>query len=132
MSAQLTAKYSHLRLRVREALENGEHVHDALRKGHERNYETLYVYPDGECRWSEEADANTYRVRDGEPIPYLAKAGTGSIPCNCDWCQGPDAVDSAEEIDFGADEIVYQSDEMQRRLDEIPAGYFDDETDDQD
>ena len=115
-----------IRLRVSEAI--GDHAQDVLRKSHERNYETLYVDSDGECWWSEEADSNTWQARDGEAIPSLAKAGTGSVPCNCDWCQGPDAVDSTSEIEFGSGEIDYACSVMARRLDEIPTGYFDDET----
>lgn len=115
-----------IRLQVREAI--GDHAQDVLRKGHERNYETLYVDPDGDCWWSEEADSNTWQTRDGEAIPYLAKVGTGSTPCNCDWCQGPDAVDSTDEIEFESEEIDCACTEMVRHLDEIPVGYFDDET----
>lgn len=114
-----------IRLRVRDAI--GNHAQDMLRKSHERNYETLYVDPDGECWWSEEADSNTWQARDGEAIPSLARAGTGSTPCNCDWCQGPDAVDSTSEIEFEGEEIDFACAEMARRLDEIPTGYFDDE-----
>lgn len=116
-----------IRLRVREGLENGEHVTDALRKAHERNYETLYVDRDGSCWWADEIDSNTWRTHAGGPTPSLAKVGTGSTPCNCDWCQGPDAVDSTSEIEFEAGELSHQSEDMQRRLDEIPVGYFDDE-----
>lgn len=61
---------------------NGEFAKDAAMKEHERNYESLTVYPDGDLVWNEKINKESY-----SPDSYsLITVGTGSVPCNCDWC----------------------------------------------
>ena len=103
------------------------HLGEALRKSHERNYETLYVDPDGDTDWIESIDSNEGQWRDGHPVPSLCWVGTGSVPCNCDHCSGDDAVESADDIAFEGDDYEAMREQFQRALDEIPVGYFDDE-----
>ncbi len=120
-----------IRETVREEID--EHVREMLVKEHETNYCRLYVESDGSLWWSEEVDRSTYSPRGRDDIretPSLCMVGTGSISCNCDWCSGPDAVESAEEIDFDEEACEAAQEEMERNLDEIEIGYFDDETND--
>ncbi len=118
---------------IRQAVETKieDHITDALRKQHEQNYETLYVARDGELWWSEEVSSDT-RIIDNEAeefsaLPSLIQVGTGSIRCNCDWCSGPNAVESTDEIEFEGDECDEFRTRMIDALESIPVGYFRDE-----
>lgn len=115
-----------IRQKVLKEIEDGDWVNEALIKAHQRNYETLYVDHDGDLWWSEEADSYTHRRNTAR----LCQVGTGSVPCNCDWCSGPDAVESPYDIEFDSDAYAYMTDELVRALDEIDEGYFDDEEED--
>ena len=96
---------------------------DILRKAHMQNIHTLYINRDGSVFWSEEASENTWS--EGDDIAYLYSTGTGSTPCNCDWCSGDDAVDSVDEISFESDEYDYLTEHLTRNMDEISEGFFD-------
>lgn len=102
-----------------------EYAAEAAAKGHERNYEKLYVRRDGTAHWSEFTDQHSGLI-DGQAdgfteVPYLIRVGTGSIACNCDWCVAGETPDADQEE---LDEIATR---MERALGEIPVGYFDDE-----
>ena len=118
---------------IRQAVANNleNHLANALRKAHELNYETLYVDRDGEIWWSEEASADTHIIdREADEfaaIPSLIQVGTGSIRCNCDWCSGPNAVESTNEIEFESDEFDAFLARMTEALETIAVGYFRDE-----
>ena len=120
-----------IRDRVEQLME-GE-IGNALRRSHEGNYETLYVTREGYLYWREEIDSATRDIDDDEfaPMPHLIQVGTGSISCNCDWCQGPNAVEETWTIDFATEEYSEMYDRMLARLTEIPVGYFDDETEEE-
>ena len=118
---------------IRQAVANNleNHLANALRKAHELNYETLYVDRDGEIWWSEEASADTHIIdREADEfaaIPSLIQVGTGSIRCNCDWCDGPNAVQTTDEIDFESEEFDYFRERIIEALGSISVGYFRDE-----
>lgn len=117
---------------IRQQVEAGieERLGEVLRKAHETNYETLYVSRDGQMWWSEEVSADT-RIIDNEAetfaaVPSLIQVGTGSTPCNCDWCISGHQDDMGDMDDIGAVNAEYQ-DRMSRALGAISPGYFRDE-----
>ena len=101
----------------------GNYAQEAIVKQHEKNYDHLMVDADGSVWWNESTNYCYYGDR-----ATLGTFGTGSIPCNCDWCSGPDAVDSPSDIDFDGDAVDYCLTEMCAKLDNVAYGYFDDET----
>jgi hypothetical protein len=126
MTTNAATENKSIRAQVRESAE--EMLGEALRKSHEQNYDTLYVDPDGDLYWIESIDYNEGQWRDGHPVPSLCHVGTGSVPCNCEWCSGDDAVESTQDIAFESDDYEAMRDVFDRELAGIPAGYFDDET----
>jgi hypothetical protein len=92
-----------------------EQVPGAAHKGHERNYEKLYVHRDGDVRWTECINKSDELIDDQSDsrsiaaIPSVCTVGTGSFSCNCDYCNavfdqtGEDlAADSARFVDSAA------------------------------
>lgn len=111
---------------TRESIVNtivDEQGSDILRKSHMQNIHTLYINRDGSVFWSEEVSSNTWL--EGDNISSIYSTGTGSVPCNCDWCSGDNAVDSLDEISFEADEYDYLTESLTRGIDEIEEGWFD-------
>lgn len=102
-----------------------ENIYQLLTKSHETNYMTWYVESDGTMWWSEEVDQWTYSARDGKQIPSVARVGTGSIACNCDWCRDGETM---TERDYDGDAVDYAVAEACKQLGGIPHGYFDDES----
>jgi len=128
-------------------------VNEAAAWGHRRNYHKLHVWRDGDVRWSEYINRTDDTIDRGADhfaaVPSVACEGTGSVTCNCDWCN---EVYSAEDEARALDEDrVYHKDEkykdqeaaiadavadsdlsdleaaMLAEFDRIPAGYFNDE-----
>jgi len=97
---------------------------ETARNEHRQMHHKLYVYPDGHIHWGYEADYYTHLCLDGRPVPILADVGTGSVACDCAWCE---EVDDPDDIDWQDDEVAITSDEMIRKLNKIPHGYFVDE-----
>lgn len=118
---------------IREAVAAAieDQICEALRNRHEMHCHRLYVSRSGELWWSEEENSNNYLAECGDnglfPVPYLAQVGTGSHRCNCDWCEGENAVSSTSEIEFEGGEVDEMRTMMERRLEAIEAGYFNDE-----
>lgn len=107
-----------------------KHVRDALVKMHERNYCTLYVDHDGRIWWGEEVAQST-RVIDNQaehfaPVASLLQVGTGSCKCNCDPCR---RGEDPQNYGFEGDEYSVIETRMERSLEEISVGYFEDEDD---
>lgn len=107
---------------IRETVTETMHqqVKVALIKNHERNYKTLYVYPDGRLHWVEAAGFDESLVDDDDPASgqsiearaHLVQVGTGSCDCNCD---------------FESDDYSAMVECMDEGLAAVPQGYFDDE-----
>lgn len=118
---------------IRQAVESKieDQLTEALRKQHELNYEKLYVSRDGDLWWSEDVNRDTQLIdREAEGfagVPYLIQVGTGSCSCNCDWCDGPNAVEDTNDIDFESDEYDEFRRQMLDNLAQIDTGYFRDE-----
>lgn len=128
-------------------------VETAVRKDHERNYEKLHVRRDGTVTWFESINRSDNLIdseADGfQPIESVITVGTGSVLCNCDYCndvynadEEREALADGREYDRDAkydsraeaiDDAVANSDlfetkdQMLERFDCIPAGYFHDE-----
>jgi hypothetical protein len=143
-----------LRSAAREAI--SQELTDAARKEHESNYEKLHIYRDGSLSWCEFIDQNSDLIDDEAdgfaPIPSLITVGTGSVACNCDYCNMVySATNEAyaladgrpyarEDMYTTLDEAIADAvansdlDDLERTmldaLDEIPVGYFDDEAED--
>ncbi len=86
----MTTQSTTLRVAALAAAINYQTLTEALRKSHERNYESLYVGTDGEVYWSESinrSDRQFYRNQPGMVyVERLLIVGTGSCDCNCDYC----------------------------------------------
>lgn len=102
---------------------------------HKRNYWKLHISRDGEVRWDEYADQHSDIIDRGAKgfaaVPSVARVGTGSCACNCDYCAGPftdtwtqdDAIQqAAEDSDVADVERI-----MLEAFDKIHVGYFSDE-----
>lgn len=114
-----------IRGQIKKNIEDAQYNRKVAEKGHQNNYHTLYVMPDGDVYWSEEVDSNSQDyIRYSNPIKYvaaLATTGTGSVKCDCDWCR------EDEEPEFEYDELYYIESRLIEALDNIDIGYFDDE-----
>jgi hypothetical protein len=99
---------------------------------HESNYHKLHIHRDGSISWltcfNQSDDVIDREAQGFAAVPSVITVGTGSCDCNCDYC--------TSDYDMRADAIadaVSNSDlsdmenAMLAALDEIPAGYFDDE-----
>lgn len=106
---------------VRTALD--AHIGQAAIHRHERNYWRLDCYRDGALDWQEDVSNDAYTA----DVLALYRAGTGSVPCNCDDCAGPDAFDCPTEIEHDADTLTVIQSDLLTALDAIPFGYFADE-----
>jgi hypothetical protein len=128
-------------------------VSEAAAYDHQRNYHKLHIDRDGDVRWTEHINQSDDIIDSGADhfaaIPSVAVAGTGSICCNCDYCdevyyaedeqlakdQGRDYDRDAKYADEGEAiaDAVANSDlsgleaDMLAEFDAIPAGYFNDE-----
>jgi hypothetical protein len=128
-------------------------VSDCAAYGHQRNYHKLHIGRDGYVRWAEHINQSDDIIDSGaerfSAIPSVACAGTGSICCNCDYCDevyyaGDEqlAKDQGHYYDRDAKyadedeaiaDAVANSDlsgleaDMLAEFDAIPAGYFNDE-----
>lgn len=109
-----------IRSDVKEKL--GDFVIPFIHKNHEQNYEHLLIDSSGDVWFSESTDSTYYG-----PYLSLGKAGTGSVHCNCDWCQGPDAVEGVDDIEIESDEVDHIMDRFYEKLDEQSFGFFNDE-----
>ena len=105
-----------------------DEVANAIEKSHERNYEKLHVWRDGSVSWREyinrSDDTIDRRAAGFAAVPSVACVGTGSMPCDCDWCADGGTVD-LREMDGAEIDAVEQG--MLTEFADIPAGYFDDE-----
>lgn len=94
-------------------------------KEHEQLYESLYVNRDGSLFSGIEANAYTHpsSMHDGDTERIL-QVGL-SVPCNCDYCVNDD---SYKEEDVETEHINSLIEAIQENINEIPYGFFDDET----
>lgn len=105
----------------------------AARKSHERNYEKLHVRRDGTVSWFESINKHDDLIdseADGfRAICSVITVGTGSVLCNCDFCEDEGFADRAEAIDAAITEHgTYQIEQdMEAAFSQIPQGYFHDE-----
>lgn len=91
-------------------------VDEAVYLQHDTNYHSWYLYKDGSITGAyEEVDSYSHPadMHNGEYIQVL-QVGTGSIPCNCDWCSGENAVTSIYDIDIKSEEY----DVLKERIEE--------------
>lgn len=120
-----------LREQAKESMQS--EVTAAARKSHERNYEKLHIRRDGTVSWFEslnksedliDREANGFKA-----VRSVITVGTGSVLCNCDFCEDDGFVDRAEAIDAAITEHgTYQIEhDMEAAFEEIPQGYFHDE-----
>lgn len=121
-----------LRALVREQI--SRRALQAATHEHYDGYWRLDVYRDGSLSWQESVSGDEQTIdeeADGfKAIPTLAYVGTGSCKCHCEACNNPDAADP-EEYDH-SDAVEWIERDMERALDEIAVGYFDDEDEDGD
>jgi len=123
---------------------------------HMRNYRKLHVYRDGSINWSEcinkSDDIIDSQAEGFQAVQSVACVGTGSIDCNCDYCnevynaeseafahERGREYDKSTKYDSQAEAIadaVSNSDlsgleaDMLAEFDSIPVGYFNDEPED--
>lgn len=93
--------------------------------GHRRNRWTLEVMPDGAVTICERLTDNEWSVIGGDaarPVEVLLRVGTGSCNCNCDACSAGD--DPSEWAGDDTEKLIVYEDEIARKLDEIPDGYW--------
>jgi len=112
---------------------------------HARNYHRLHVRRDGSVAWTEFHDSSSDLI-DGQAnhfcaIHSVARVGTGSYVCNCDYCgsvvypqnRQDETTDRqlAEAVQMAVDDSDLDSiaAAMLEKFDGIEAGYFDDEPD---
>jgi hypothetical protein len=95
-------------------------------KEHELMYESIYVDRDGSLFSGIEADSYTHpsSEHNGNSVCIL-QVGQGNIPCNCDYCLDGNhySIDDVE-----SEHIDNLIDRIQMNIDEIPEGFFDDES----
>lgn len=129
-------------------------VTEAATKQHQRNFWKLHVWRDGTVSWFEAVDSSQDLIdRHADhfaPVPSVITVGTNSFSCNCDYCnevydstaeqlaleQGRLYDKSAKFVSF--DEAIAESvnssdlsdleSSMLAAVDDIPVGYFEDET----
>ena len=132
-------------------------VVEAAALDHQRNYHKIHIRRDGTVSFTESINRSDDLIDDGADhfaaIPSVATVGTGSVVCNCDYCNEVYnetdeqlAKDDGRSYDKDAKyathadaiaDAVANSDlgdmesDMLARFDEIPAGYFDDEDEDE-
>jgi len=125
MASQHTQNAS-IRQNVEQKISNGL-ADEAARNVHHQGYHKLYVYHNGNTSWRMEADSYTHLRYDydGSSIPILHSCGTGSVKCDCEWCQ---EVDHPDDIEWQDDTVADTADCMIEKLQSIPYGYFDDES----
>lgn len=105
----------------------------AATKMHQRNYHRLHVWRDGTVSWHEainQSDDIIDREADGfAPVASVALVGTGSMRCNCDFCDCEDYVTRDEAVAAAVEEFGNWDIEqmMLEDLDAIVYGYFNDE-----
>jgi predicted Mrr-cat superfamily restriction endonuclease len=105
---------------------------------HHRNWHKLHVYRTGKVEWSEHINRSDdfidREARGFQAIPSVARVGTGSYVCNCDYCG--DTTGEYEDLDDAISNAVGDSDlvDIERDMleefdnpDNIPPGYFADE-----
>jgi hypothetical protein len=99
---------------------------------HKRNYWKLHIWRDGRITLDESINQSDDLIDSQAdhfcPVPSIITIGTGSVPCNCDWCQdeGYDSLDEAiaDAVSEGGCDVGVDFDEA---IGNIPVGYFDDE-----
>ncbi len=84
---------------------------------HTRNYWKLHIFRDGEVQWDEYADQHSDIIDRGAKgfaaVPSVARVGTGSCYCNCDYCAGP-FTDTWTQKD-AIQQAVEDSDKIKRK-----------------
>ncbi len=129
---------------IREAAKDAvtEQAHEAERLSHYGNYNKLHVRRDGTVSWFESLNESDDLIDREAPsfcaIQSIVTVGTGSIDCNCDFCneiaEPGESLDNKwatkeEAVRACIAEYGYQEreDQMLAALECIEVGYFTDE-----
>jgi hypothetical protein len=105
----------------------------AAAKEHQRNYQKLHVDRDGTVSWFESINRTDDLIDRNAPgfaaIASVITVGTGSVACNCDFCDDEAFANRDEAIDacIGEHGTQHIEDRMLEAFAQIPVGYFDDE-----
>ena len=105
---------------VEEKLE--EKLTEMIRNGHDTGYAEYCVDATGEIVITDVQDNTYYGAIGG--YERIVIVGTGSTPCNCDWCCGDKAVDSIDDIEPESDEYDLLREKIAEKLDELEDNEF--------